>query len=274
MIPSILKRIKDHKINAVRASKRRLAFADLEKRAHRIGNRYPVMPFRSELEMSANTSYGLIAEIKRASPKKGVIRNDSNTSDMAKAYEAGGATCLSVLTDMSYFNGFPDDLLKAREACNLPLLCKDFLVDPYQVVEARSWGADCILIIMAMLEDNAVVAAIEEEAIRWNMDVLVEVHTDEELERAKALRSRMIGINNRNLFNFDTTLEITRNLAKKVPSDYLIVCASGLSTPEDLADMARHGARCFLVGEALMRQPDLKAATQALLANPVMKDSL
>jgi indole-3-glycerol phosphate synthase len=224
--------------------------------------------FARALTSASETGYGLISEIKRASPSKGLIRNDFNPSLLARAYEAGGATCLSVLTDGPYFEGADDHLTAARAAVDLPVLRKDFMLDPYQIVESRALGADCVLLILAALDD-AMAAELESVARSFGMDVLIEVHDEDELERALRLRSPLIGVNNRDLRTLKTDTATTRRLARLVPDDRLLICESGLNTPDDLAEMAAAGARCFLIGEALMRQPDVEQAVRAMLANPV-----
>ncbi|WP_339767280.1 indole-3-glycerol phosphate synthase TrpC [uncultured Pseudosulfitobacter sp.] len=265
MTETILDRIKAYKLEEVAADKQAKTLGEVEDAARAAP---PVRPFAEALHSASREGYGLIAEIKKASPSKGLIRPDFDPAAHAQAYEQGGAACLSVLTDAPSFQGAKQFLIDARAACALPVLRKDFMYDPYQVVEARALGADCILIIMASVSDQQAIE-LEGTAIEWGMDVLIEIHDEAELQRASSLKSPLMGINNRNLKTFETTLDTTRTLSKLVPEDRTIVCESGLNTPKELGEMAMYGVRNFLIGESLMRHDDVAAATRALLAHPL-----
>ena len=261
----ILAEINAGKREEIRALQNRISLPALEEQARAAD---PVRGFAEHLRHNSQTGYGLIAELKKASPSKGLIREDFDAPALARAYEKGGASCLSVLTDAPWFQGSAAYLKAAREAVTLPILRKDFMLEPVQIIEARAMGADCILLIMASLSD-AQAKELEQAAFDWGMDVLIEVHDESELERACTLRSPLMGINARNLKTMDISLDHAASMLARLPEDRIAIAESGLHTPQDLARMAGQGARCFLVGESLMRQPDLTAATARLLANPI-----
>ena len=265
VVNSILEKIRAYKIEEIKSLKSRYSLSALED----IIREQPLPKgFQNSLKAASSQDYGLIAEVKKASPSKGIIREDFTPLELAKAYESGGATCISVLTDFPSFQGKGKYLSEISKAVNLPTLRKDFMLDPHQIYESRSLGADCILLILAMI-DNYQARELEEIALKLGMDILVEVHDEDELERALELKPSLIGINNRNLNTFHVTLDTSLKLIKEIPEGIHVVSESGLFTKEDLDLLAEQGIRSFLIGESLMRKQDIVSATRSLLMNPL-----
>ncbi len=261
---SILTKIQAYKLEEIAHLKSSTGYKALEREA--CAQPRP-RGFTSALKRRIATGYAIIAEIKKASPSKGLIRPHFNPVQLAQSYGLGGATCLSVLTDAPGFQGQTSDLTEVAGAVSMPVLRKDFMLDPIQVLEARALRADCILIIMAMVDD-ATAQSLEQTAQDWGMDVLLEVHTEEELHRALQLQSNLIGMNNRDLHTFTVNLDTSRTLVKLLPEEKIAVSESGISTPSDLDSLAEDGIKCFLIGESLMRQGDVQQALECLLASP------
>ena len=262
----ILAKICAVKRGHVQQCKSTVPHSELKKR---LPKDFAVKSFSAALKNSLKSGYGLIAEIKKASPSKGLIREDFSPKELALSYQRGGASCLSVLTDEPFFMGRNDFLTSVREISSLPILRKDFMIDHYQITESRVLGADCILLIMAALSDDLAIE-LENYAFDLGMEVLIEVHDEQEMERALQLKSPLIGVNNRNLKTMKTDLATTEQLAKLGPMDRFVWAECGLITEGDLARMANVGARCFLIGEALMRQENLEDATRSILSNPII----
>jgi len=258
----ILQKIEAYKRREIAEAKVRVPRGTLERE---IRDQSPPRGFLKALERAIEAGrFGLIAEIKKASPSKGLIREDFEPASLARGYQAGGATCLSVLTDAPSFKGAPQHLIQARAATPLPILRKDFLFDPYQVLEARAWGADCILVIMAAVDDETA-RTLNKTAHDLGLDVLIEVHNEIELKRALGLEGRLVGVNNRDLKTFETSLEVCERLKPLIPGDKIVVAESGISRHGDCRRLAEIGIEAFLVGEALMREKDVELSTRALL---------
>ncbi|MDE2675135.1 MAG: indole-3-glycerol phosphate synthase TrpC [Paracoccaceae bacterium] len=265
---SILEKIRSYKIEEIKNLKSKYSLRALED----IIREQPLPKgFQNSLKAASSQGYGLIAEVKKASPSKGIIREDFTPLELAKAYESGGATCISVLTDFPSFQGKGKYLSEISKTVNLPTLRKDFMLDPHQIYESRSLGADCILLILAMIDDYQA-RELEEIALKLGMDILMEVHDEDELERALELKSNLIGINNRNLNTFHVTLDTSLELIKEIPEGIHVVSESGLFTKEDLDLLAERGIRSFLIGESLMRKQDIVSATRSLLMNPLPRN--